>query len=139
MDKKTIILTVTLSIIVLVGLLYFIGKQSLDNTPHINGIVGQVAEVKNGAIVVSGTIGSETKVIEFMFTPQTVFTKSVIVISTEQAKSGKSFAPETQTLPGTSSELAKDMTVRITTMDNLLETSSAQALEIDYTTYDLPF
>lgn len=149
MSNKIIISGLLAIMIVLTGLFYSSGSeffkpkgpvsQNVPDASYISSMTGQISEIKNDAILVSGTVGNEAKVIEFVITPKTIFTKDTIVISADQAASGKSFAPRTEVTSGNRVELIKDMTVRIKTPDNLLETDKAEAFEINYITYDLPF
>ncbi len=118
--------------IVLIGIILFYLFSFQIPKSNVAPLVstGRITEIKEGGIIVKELAGEEN--MEFMITLDTVFQKSVIVITENQANSGESFAPETQTLPGKVSDLAKDMLVRIKAAGN-------SAIEINYTTYDFQF
>src|SRR3989344_4619581 len=108
--SKKIIISVVLAIVIVLGIIFFSSgfgnsfteifnpkapvSQNTDSLLHISVMTGHISEIKSDTILVSGTVGSETKVIEFVITPKTTFTKDTIVISVDQAARGKSFVPQ---------------------------------------------
>jgi hypothetical protein len=121
-----------------VASLFFI-KKTEDKIAPVTQMTGHIVEVKHNEIIIEGGVGQETKLIELIITPETVLTKDTIVITDEQARSGKPFAPEIKTLPGQVSELTQDILVRVKTAEDLQGTDRLEASEINYTTYDYPF
>ena len=154
-NKKWILLSLLLLVSFLSIFLYF--KKSEKNIsqspyePKISNemIRGTVKEVKNMSIIVEGQITSmstdsetphtERKTVEFIVNSQTIIKHSIIVISAEQAKSGKQFHPETKFQTAVFSDLAPGLKLlKITSKENLFKTQKATAVEINYYTYDLP-
>lgn len=132
-----------LFIIILTIAIWFLYKSSItDQEPEaaLHEMAGNIVEVKNGSIMVEGTVGSENKTIEFVFDNRTVFKKMTIVITEEQFKSGESFQPETPITAGAVSELANGIRVlKITSKENLLTAGKASATEIYYLLYSYDF
>lgn len=149
MEKRTTILGASLLVLILISLFYFFNtrnnsekvsnkEQSVQGLSY-DEMTGRISEVKNNTILVSWSVGSENETIEFTITPETVLRKEMIVVSAEQAGSGKSYTPETKMLSGQISDLKEGMLVRVKAKENLVGVSQAEALELSYITYDLPF
>ena len=108
---------------------------------------GRIEEVKNGFVLVSGTVKSldpndlrrESKSIEFEITPKTVFKTNTLVITAEQLQSGGTFSPETKQKPGDASALTDNMVVQVWSKDDLFTINKATAVELHYISYDINY
>lgn len=142
MTKKFVILSVMVAVTAVA--LFFYLKINQTSTSY--EVSGRIEEVKDGSIVVSGTVKSldpadlrrESRTIEFEIAPQTVLKTNVLVITSEQLKSGSTFSPETQQRPGAVSDLASNLVVQIWSKDDLFTVNKVIAAEIHYISYDLP-
>ncbi|TSC75000.1 MAG: hypothetical protein G01um101430_680 [Parcubacteria group bacterium Gr01-1014_30] len=110
-------------------------------------IDGRIEEVKDGFVIVSGTVKSldpddlrrESKSIEFEITPQTVFKTNTLVITAEQLQSGETFSPETKQKSGDASALTDNMVVQVWSKDDLFTIKKATAVELHYISYDISY
>lgn len=99
---------------------------------------GTITEVNGNSIKVKGTIGDEEKDIDFKVSSATVFKKTTLVITLEQIKSGKPYAPLTKFESGQLSDLAPGMSVTVISKGNLTSRYSATATEVNYFIKDVP-
>lgn len=144
MNKKILVI-ITFALIAGVGFIFLSGKYLQKARYEMTG--GTIKEVKNGSIVVDGSVRSldpknslqEPKTVEFTITSRTILKKSTISATIDQLKSGKPFHPETKITAGNISDLTIGIGIfRIESKDNLLSADKATADEINYITHDFP-
>lgn len=144
MNKK-ILVVIAFALVAGVGFMFLSGKYFQKARYEMIG--GTIKEVKNGSIVVDGSVRSldpknssqERKTIEFIITSRTILKKSTISATIDQMKSGKPFHPETKITAGNISDLIIGMGIfKIESKDNLFSADKATAAEINYITHDFP-
>lgn len=131
---------ILIAILALAGIVYFYNlRNPSPRDLAATALDGRITSVEEGRVSALTTIEGVEKIIELQVTPETIFTKEVIIITPEQAQSGESFAPRKAIMKGERADLREGMFVRVKANANLLKTDKAEALEINYITYDLPF
>ena len=134
---KIILIVVALVAIVL---LVWFGIYSRNRGLVMNTeMSGRIVETGQNFVEVEGVIGGITKTVKFEITPDTLIKNNSIVIAAEQMQSGKQFSPQVLQKEGKISDLVPGVKIsRIAGKDDLLKRDETIALEIIYTTYDLP-
>ena len=128
------------AVLLAIALLVWFGIYSRNQGPVMNTeMPGRIVETGQNFVEVEGVIGGITKTVKFKITAETILKNNSIVITKEQMQSGKQFSPQVQQKEGEISDLVPGVRIsRVTATDDLLKRDEAIALEIIYTTYDLP-
>ncbi len=122
-------------------------KQSLNTLSSFNiRSPIKIIEVRSNSIIVEGMIGSEgfqgssslgRKVIEFHIGGDTLFKKSVTLITKEQLNSGKPYVPKSEVISGNFDDIKANSKIFIIVgKEDLSKVSSTTALEITYLVYE---
>lgn len=96
--------------LVAVILIVFLFRNTFNVQESVKyDLSGRIKEVKDSSIIFEGTVSlngkTENRTIEFVFNNRTDFKKMAIVITKEQAMSGKPFEPKTVITTGAFSDL----------------------------------
>lgn len=105
---------------------------------------GRIKEVKANSIIFEGTINlngkTENRTVEFIFNNKTDFKKMAIVITKEQAMSGKSFEPKTVITTGAFSDLETGTRIfDVQSQEDLFAKDKVKINGIYYLVYEYDF